>query len=568
MPASLRLPGPVRARWERIPPSRRLPVAVFGSTLVVFLLWWAAYFPGALSYDSVAYVWQVSTGHWMGNHSVLYNSFVWLSLQICGDLWLLTLAQVFVYAAVLAYTCVALRDLGVRGRWSASAALVVAVLPATGSLAVWVWKDSAFSISALLAFAAAVRLLARRLTGRQGLRDRGFYRQMALLEAGFLGMALFRNNSILVVLLAFPFLCFGLSRMRRWLVGLTAATTVVYLMLQFVVYPAVGIVMPRADQVYAFNYADIAVTYGKAPQTFSKADLAVMKKVAPLSFWGGKAANCWDVDDTMAAPFNRTAADTYNSQLLQVWGRVVKRTPQFVAEAHLCRSQIAWGIFPGPADKQGETMISLPNTSANLFGWADWSSMKHSKYRSELKIRPLVTPLNTLANWWYHLSEAAQLQWLLWRGAFWVYLAYGVAVGWMWRRGQRAGLALAALPFGLQLSVIAANPAPLARYMVPTLYPGIFSLTLLPLVFGRHPLRPLPGAAAAPEGAGGVSLAPAGSHDAGPAAAAPAAGSGPVDAGPAAAGKAGGGSAEAGDRGAEADGADGDPEPPEPAPTH
>ena len=45
---------------------------------------------------------------------------------------------------------------------------------------------AAFTVCALLTFAVSVRLVARRLNGRQAERDRGFYRQMALLEVGFL----------------------------------------------------------------------------------------------------------------------------------------------------------------------------------------------------------------------------------------------------------------------------------------------------------------------------------------------------------------------------------------------
>ncbi|MFC5910886.1 hypothetical protein [Streptacidiphilus monticola] len=491
-PATAVRPPSLRSRatrlWERVPPRLRLPVAVYAACQLVLLGWWAAFFPGLMSYDSIAYVWQVTTDHWLGNHSVLYNALVWLSIQICGDLWLLTLVQTVAYAAAFAYTCVALRDLGVRGRWSAPAAVALAVLPATGSLAVFVWKDSAFTASALLAFAASLRLIARRLKGRQAVRDRGFYRELALLEAGLLGIALFRNNSILVVLLAFPFLVFALQRMRRWITALTAATTVVYLLLQFLVYPAVGIVMPRTDQVYAFNYADIAVAYGKDPSSFTAADLAVMKKVAPLSHWRGNGANCWDVDDTMQAPFDRAAASANNDQLLTIWTEVLKRTPQLVAYGHLCRSQIAWGIFPGPGALHGNTMIAQPVVPANLFGWADWNKqIKHSPYRSELRIRPLSDTLHKAASWWYYLSETPQLQWLLWRGAFWCYLAYGVVALWIRRRRQWAAIGLAAFTAGLQLSVIAANPAPLARYVLPVVYLGVFSLTLLPAL--RTPRR-------------------------------------------------------------------------------
>jgi hypothetical protein len=475
----------------RVPTRLRLPLSVYAACQAVYLLWWLAFFPGLMSYDSITYVWEVTTDHWISDHSILYDSLVWLSLQVSGDLWPLTLLQTVAASAILAYTCVALRDLGVRGRWSATAALVVAVLPSTGAFTEFVWKDAAFSLSALLAFAASARLIARRTRGLAGVRDRWFYRQAALLEAGFVGVALFRNSSITVVIAALPVLLLALRGMRRWITGLVAVATALYLGLNFVVYPAVGIASPDVTSYYAFNYADIAVAYGTSPGSFTSADKAVMAQVAPLSTWGGRAANCWDVDWTMNV-LDRKAAARLNSQLLQVWWRVVERSPQTVARAHLCRSQIAWGIWPGPAALQANTQIAAPAIPYNLFGQADpGARMEHSTYRPVLRTRPRVHLLHSGARWAYLLSTTPQIQWLLWRGAFWCYTTYLTVV--LIARRRRAGvplLGLAAITFGIQLSVIVANPAALARYMLPAVIIGIMTLPLLNLL--RRPHRDQP----------------------------------------------------------------------------
>jgi len=434
--------------------------------------------------------------HWSSDHSVLYDSFVWLCLKGTGDLWLLTLLQTVAMAAVVAYTCVALRDLGVRGRWSAAAALVVAVLPSTGAFVVWVWKDTAFCISVLLAFAAVIRLVVRVMRGRATVRDRWFYWQLGLLELGFIGIALFRNNNIILVLAALPLLLFALRSMRMWITALAAATTVLFLVTNFVLYPALGILRPNITSYYAFNYADIAVAYKAAPSTFTAADKAVMVKVAPLSVWGGRAGNCWDVDWTMHS-IDRTAAGQLNDQLMTVWWEVLQRTPQSVAQGHLCRSQIAWGIFPGAKNVAGNTQISAPVIPVNLFDQANpGRAMEHSPYRPILKTRPLSWKLHTAATWAYMFSETPQTLWIVWRGAFWSYLSYlsVLLLAFRWRRPGRSVLGIAAIAFGAQISVIAANPAPLARYTLPAIVLGIMTVPLLTLLH-----RPAPGREAAEE---------------------------------------------------------------------
>lgn len=470
----------LRERLERIPKERRLPLAVYAVTQAIFLLWWAAFYPGGMSYDSISYVWHVTTGHWMSNHSVAYDGLVWLSLQTTGDLAILTLAQSIAMAAALAYVTVTLRQFGVPGKWSAWAAIVCAALPSLGTFTIFVWKDVPFAIGAVLAFGAAGRLVARRMRDEQSVRDKAFRNEIALLFLGFLCMGLFRNNGLLVAVIAAPVLLLVLPRMRKALLVATVIPVLISGLLNLVVYPALGVITPTKDQVYAMNYADIAVVYGKAPKTFTKADTELMAKVAPLSHWSGRAANCYNADWAMQKPMDRKKAAQLNTQLIDLWTRVLKRTPDQMIGARLCRSQIAWSPFPGPADLAGNTLISVPSVPKNLFGWTNWNpEMRDSPYRPELKIRPLNDHLHDVAYFTWKASKTPQLQWLLFRGATWCFAAY--AAVWVFSRRQRswAPVGLMAVTLSLQLTVVVANPAPLARYMFAPMFLGILTLPLI-----------------------------------------------------------------------------------------
>ncbi|MFJ1731990.1 DUF6020 family protein [Streptomyces sp. NPDC088254] len=470
----------LRKRLERIPPARRLPLAVYGTTQVIFLIWWAAFYPGGMSYDSIAYVWHVTTGHWMSNHSVAYDALVWLSLNTTGDLALLTFAQSVAMASALAYVAVTLRKFGVPGKWSAAATVACAAVPSIGSFVIFVWKDVPFVIGSVLAFGAAGRLVVRRMRGVDSARDKAFRNEIAVLFAGFLCMGLFRNNGLLVAVIAAPVLLLVLPRMRKALLVATVVPALIAGLLQTVIYPAIGVITPTKDQVYAMNYADIAVVYGKAPKTFSKADTELMSKVAPLSHWGGKAANCYNADWAMRPPMNRKKADELNSQLLDLWMRVLKRTPDQMIAARLCRSHIAWSPFPGPVDMMGHTLISPPSVPKNLFGWADWNEeIRDSSYRPVLKIRPLNDQLHDVAFFVWKASKTPQLQWLLFRGGTWCYVAYAVLLTFSRRHRSWAPVGLMSVTLALQLTVVAANPAPLARYMFAPMFLGILTLPLL-----------------------------------------------------------------------------------------
>ncbi|MFJ8665345.1 hypothetical protein [Streptomyces sp. NPDC093600] len=468
-------------QWERVPQQRRLPLAVYATTQALFLLWWAAFYPGALSYDSITYVWHVTTDNWMSNHSVAYDGLVWLSLNVTGDLAVLTLAQTIAISATLAYCAGTLREFGVRQRWAAIAAVVPALAPPTAVFVIFVWKDVPFVIGAILAFGAAGRLAARRARGEQAERDRVFYRDVALLFLGFLALAVFRNNGLLVAVVAAPILLLALPKMRRWVVAATAVPVMIMLTLTTVIYPAAGVKSPPKDAVYAFFYADIAVAYKQRPGFFTKEDKALMSDIAPLSHWGGRAGNCYNADWAMESPpMDRPLAAKRNDELMALWQRVMKRTPDLVIGARVCRAHIAWAVFPGPKELRANTLLSDPQTSKTLFSYLKWNEeIKNSEYRPILKIRPLSEPLHKVADFSWRASKVPQLQWLLFRGAIWCYATYAIVLLFRRRTKLPGTFALLSISLGLQLTVLAANPAPLWRYMIGPIFIGILLLPLL-----------------------------------------------------------------------------------------
>ncbi|MDH6135961.1 hypothetical protein P3T37_005380 [Kitasatospora sp. MAA4] len=473
----------------------RLPLAVMAGTQAVWLCWWAAFHPGLISFDSVMYTWQVSTGHWASDHSVLYDCLVWLALHLPGRFALLTLLQTTAMSAVLGYACVALRGLGVRARWSAGAALAVAALPPTGTFVVFVWKDVPFTISAVLVFAAGARLLAHRGAG-----GRRF--DLMVLGVGLFGVGLFRNANEGMVLIAGVALLVVLPGLRRALAVLTAAAVLVPLAGQLWLYPAVGIRQPPANAVFALNYSDIAVAYQKAPGLFSAADQRLLTEVAPLSTWQA-GANCHSGDalTNSSAPFDRAAADRVNGQLLALWTALLEARPDLVIGARICRGHIGWAPFSDPTRSGASTIVSPLDRSPDLWGWtapvaaadlgaghlAPNGKMVGSPHLPALASRPLSSTLHEAGIWLHTASRVSRLDWLLWRGATWCYLAYAALA--LYAAGRRRGgvLALGGILLGLQLTLIAANPAELFRYNVVPLFVGPLCLGLL--AAGRAPIR-------------------------------------------------------------------------------
>ncbi|WP_030263245.1 hypothetical protein [Streptomyces sp. NRRL B-24484] len=481
---------------RRVAPRWRMPLLVTVGCQVVWLFYWAAFYPGLLSFDSVMYTWQVTTGHWTSDHSVLYDAMVWLALHLPGKFALLTLAQTTAMSVALGYACAAVRDLGVRARWCATAALATAVLPPTGTFVVFVWKDVPFTISALLVFAAAARLVARRGTAMEPgrwLRPGGYRFDLLVFSAGLLGLGLFRNNGLIVALLAGLVLLPFLPGLRKSLAALTLVAVVLPGAAQLGGYRMLGVAQPPANSVFGMNYADIAVAYKEVPWVFSGADRRLLAEVAPMSTWEiGSNCRTADLLSNSGAPFDRQAAQQHNDELVGLWMKVFKKRPDVLVDARLCRGAIAWDPFSDWSVDAGATIIAPLERPGDLWGWAASSGtarpeagavqitgrMADSPYLPALRSHPLSKRLNLAATWFTELSKARHFDTLLWRGATWTYLAYAALACYAMGRRNRAVWGTAGVLLGMQLMLMVSTPAGLFRYNVAPLFIGPLCLGL------------------------------------------------------------------------------------------
>lgn len=492
-----RLKMAVDAMLGRVPRRWRLPLATYLVCQLIFLFWWMAFYPGLMSYDSVIYVVHVTTGPWVSDHSVVYDSLVWLTLHVTGDFGALTLAQTVAMSAAFAYTVAAFRRLGVPGRWTAVAAVILAALPPTGTFVIFVWKDVPFVICSFLIVPTLAHLVSLRGLP-QWRRDSRVRWLIVAIGLEMLGMMLFRLNGFLIVVVAAIAMVCLLSGIRLRLAAAAAAAACLAFVLNLYVYPAVGIERQASSLAYGIQYADIAVAYADKPSSFTTADKRLMAQVAPLAAWQA-SATCYDSDPTNRIPGFKARSAKMSGQLMSLWFRILGRTPNLILDARICRGSVAWSIFSGPAQQLGGLAVYTDTISPDLYGLTARHAVAANPYRDVMVTRPLSSTLNVVARFLREVSLTPQLQWLLWRAAFWCYVSYVIVFVFARARRNWALLSLAAIVIGQQLGVLADNPAQLFRYMVSPIFVGIM---LVPLLFAAKRTPP-PGrvSPAAQEGA-------------------------------------------------------------------
>ncbi|MFI9554247.1 hypothetical protein [Nonomuraea endophytica] len=442
---------------------------------IVLLCWWAAFYPGLFSRDSVLYLSHTLAGPWVSDHSVLYDSVLWLSMRLTGDLGAVTLLQTTATALTLTFFARALIALGAPPRWTNAMAIVLAFLPPLGAFSVALWKDVPFTICAVAIAGVCARVAAdRNLTnGRLG-----------ALAALFTLLGLFRANGFLVVAIAVAALLLVVPLLRVRLALLGTAAAALPLLLSNLIFPLVGISAPSKTYVYHTAFGDIAVAFHERPDLFDNSDRAMLATIAPLRRWD-RGGTCHTINPLIwRGDFSWPQADAHATELLDLWKRLLIKEPGLVVDTRLCRGAIAWQLWADDEDTGGDTYRFSRRPNADSYIGED--QVPDYRGREIFTLRPLNQGLNTLAGAWLDVTLNKAVDWMLWRGALWAYLSYLAVALAAWSLRNRYVLGVAAVVLGQQLAILANISAQDFRYMATPIFVGVMLLPLLLSSFRRR----------------------------------------------------------------------------------
>ncbi|MGI5284118.1 hypothetical protein ACQEVF_12355 [Nonomuraea polychroma] len=443
-------------------------LATFLVIQAVLGCWWAAFYPGLFSRDSVLYLSHTIVGPWVSDHSVVYDALLWLSFRITGDLGAVTFAQTTAMAGALTFLAQSLKALGAPRRATTAVAVLMPLAPPVGAFSVTLWKDVPFTICAVAIAGLCARFAVGRVVTWPGLAGLG---------ALMLALGLFRANGFLVVGVAVVVLVLIVTTMRVRLLLAGTVAAALPLVLTNLVFPQFGIVAPAKTYVYHTAFGDIAVAYRDRPDLFSAQDKTLMASVAPLDrwWWGG---TCYTINPLIwRGDFSWQQADARTTELLDLWKRLLVSEPRLIVEARLCRGAIAWKPVQDPLYTGGATYRFSRRPTADSY--VGPTKVPDFPGREVYSLRPLSSELYQVADGWLTASLAPEYDWALWRGASWAYLSYlAVGLGAVVLR-NRYVVGVAAVVAGQQLAVLANISAQDFRYMASPIFVGVLLVPLL-----------------------------------------------------------------------------------------
>lgn len=134
-------------------------LTLFACAFLPLLLWYAAFFPGCYSPDSIDQLYQALDGKYSDWHPALQTLITFtLPLVVTGgSAWSIVLFQIIEEGLALAYLGMTVRQFAPR--WCAYAAvLCISLSPVTGSISMYPWKDITFTIFTTILASQVIRI--------------------------------------------------------------------------------------------------------------------------------------------------------------------------------------------------------------------------------------------------------------------------------------------------------------------------------------------------------------------------------------------------------------------------
>ena len=258
-------------------------------------LWWLGWFPGFLSPDSIDQLNQIETGQFNNGHPAFHTITMWLITRVWNSAGAITLAQVAGMALVLGLVARRLVGLGVPA-WSAvGAAWLVGLLPAVGPTTISVWKDVAFTLAFLWAFAELLEIVR--------LRDAYWWdaRNPVRLGAALSLIWLYRHNGVLTSVVVVAVLAV-LNRQRLSRLVPTVLTLLgIVLIVQGPVFWLFSVDRSGKPAVAEVLIPLVASSWVHEPTNFDSSERELLASIAPLEVWESRY-DCDSADPVLFAP--------------------------------------------------------------------------------------------------------------------------------------------------------------------------------------------------------------------------------------------------------------------------
>ena len=459
--ALLRLLGKQIGGWaphtKRAPSPPRFCAPVFLVCLAVLALYFAAYYPGGLSSDTL-YQWKQAHGSVTLNdwHPALHTLFIRLLTHILDNPAFAVAVQFLLYAFAVEYTIRSLLRTPVPRPLAALYAAYLIFSPALSNLIVYLWKDCAFTIAALF---LSAQLLNIQFTDGEWLIKRTNRIALALTLCL---VSILRHNGPALSLPAAIWLFASLPRRWRAVLSACLLSVLLFLGVKGPLYRVCGVRQESQGigETIGFPMSILANVYAEDPDSLDPDIVEFLEDVAPLSTY---------------QEFN-TVGD-WNDIKWHI-GYVYTNRPYSLPEIY----SFAVRAFLASPESAAESLSYLWQMPMWPVSDAYWQISPYQVRGFGMK--DLGVPfLKRVLNWICRMSSEPLFAWMFWLPGFWMLvLCVCCALFGPWRTRRALLLSAGLIPYHLATSLFLSSSTDFRFYLA---FQAAAPLALLSLLYEK-----------------------------------------------------------------------------------
>lgn len=365
--------------------------------LIVWTFYLIAFFPGAMTADSIFQWEQAHTGKFNDWHPLMYTLFIMLVTSVWDSPAAIGIAQIIIISLVIGYCLFELEKAGAP-KWAVWAvSILFAVSPINGIYSITVWKDILYSTFILLFTTLIGKLI---MTNGDWLKR---FPAFIFFTVTALGVVFFRHNGFVVCLATLIILSAAFRHLwKQWLLVLSLVVAIHYAVTG-PLFAYLKVTPSDPNEALSIPTQQIArvITYN-GKMTEQQAEY--IHKIMPLDLWK-KLYNPYLTDPIkFSRHYNRQAIfPDHLSTYLQTWWEICRQNPRLVIEAMAKQTSLVWQMNE---PKDGYTSMFVTNVFyGNKFG-----------LKNEVIFQPITKTVGTYLKW----SETAGKP-FIWRPAVYMF---------------------------------------------------------------------------------------------------------------------------------------------------
>jgi hypothetical protein len=384
------------AAWETYRPSTRVGALLRQQMywvkyalpcLVVWLVYWLAFFPGLMSPDSIHQWKQLLQFQFDDWHPASHTLVIWLITRIWLSPAAMALAQILALSGLIGWGLAKFARLGVPSAVLWVICMLFALSPVNGMMINALWKDIPYAISVLWLTLLMLKIIVSR---GQWLAER--WVNILVLAIALVFVAFFRHQGILVALGVVAIL--GVIYRSHWKQVLLAFILAAGFLgiVRGPLYELLNVKrlssMQRVLHVNAIPLHQVAAAIA-AGTPLTAEERLMLDKILPMEKW--RALYRCDLVNPLIynnPDINEEALWQHRGEFRDIWISLVLRNPGAVLKHQLCVGSLVWGVPPiyihtvprniDPNDLGLSTQSQWPAMNRFLTGLVNWTEKRNA----------------------------------------------------------------------------------------------------------------------------------------------------------------------------------------------